>query len=721
MLKLSDITDLVKAYHPQADLDLIRKAYVFAAKAHEGQTRRSGEPYFSHPLEVAKILAEMQLDIPSICTGLLHDTVEDTEATSSEIEGIFGEDIRGLVDGVTKLAQIKFNSTEEKQAENFRKMLIAISKDIRVLLVKLADRLHNMRTLDHMASDKQARIALETMEIYAPLANRLGIGWMKTELEDLSFKYYRPQDFKDLKAQIGQTKKDRKKFIEEVSEEIDKTLQSAGMTHFDVAGRPKHMWSIYRKMIDKSLDFEDIHDLIAFRVLVDNLGQCYEALGHVHALWRPIPGKFKDYIAMPKPNGYRSLHTTMIGPKGQRVEVQIRTRDMHAVAESGIAAHWQYKERNKPMSAADASKDGFVWLRQLMDWQRELQDPNEFLESVKVDLFADEVYVFTPQGSVVEMPMGATPVDFAFSIHTDIGMQCVGAKVNNRLVPLKYKLDNGDTCEILTQRGQKPRKHWLEFVKTSRARTKIRAMLRQLERERSREIGLELLEREFRKNNTSFQKEIKNCELKKVFKDIRYKTVDELIIAVGYGKVEPRAIFERVVPQEEVDDHREKSQLGQLIERVARPPTGGIKIEGINDVMVNYARCCAPLKGDPVIGFITRGRGLTIHRQNCIKVMELDAERKIRVYWDNDARFVRNVNIRVLSDNREGMLNKISAVFTQMSINISEANCRAMSDKRAINSFKCGIRDIKQLNDVFRNLLAIKGVLNVERAQLYDE
>lgn len=722
MIKLNDILDTVKAYNSQADLDLIRKAYVYAAKAHSGQVRKSGEPYFSHPLEVAKILADMQLDVASICTGLLHDTIEDTPATSKEIEQYFGRDIRLLVEGVTKLSQVQFQSSEEKQAENFRKMLLAISKDIRVLLVKLADRLHNMRTLGHMSSDKQERIALETMEIYAPLANRLGIGWMKVELEDLSFKYYRNHDYLELKEKIGQTKKERKKFIGEVSSDIAAALKKSGMNDFEVFGRPKHLWSIYRKMVDKGLDFEDVHDLIAFRVLTNNLGQCYEVLGHIHAIWRPIPGRFKDYIAMPKPNGYRSLHTTLIGPKGERVEVQIRTHDMNDIAESGIAAHWKYKERNKPIDAQEASKDGFVWLRQLMDWQRDLKDPNEFLESVKVDLFADEVYVFTPNGEVIELPRGATPVDFAFSIHSDIGMQCVGAKVNDRLVPLKHILQNGDTCEILTQRYQKPRKHWLEFVKTSRARTRIRAILRQMERERSKEIGHELLEREFRKHGRSFQKELKNCSEETLFRDMRYKTIDEFTIAVGYGKLEPRAVYDRIIPDESLDkEDSSKSKLGQLIERVSKPSSAGIKIEGVNDILVNYAKCCAPLKGDPVIGFITRGRGLTIHRQNCPKILELDSERKIKVFWDSDAKFVRNVCIRVLSNNREGMLNDLSAVFSHMAINISEANCRAISEKRAINSFKCGIRDIKELNDVLRNLAAIKGVLSVERAQLYDE
>ncbi len=723
-MKLSDILDLVTSYHPQGDLDLIRKAYVCSAKYHAGQVRKSGEPYLSHPLEVAKILAELKLDEASICTGLLHDTVEDTEATKDEIEAVFGHDIAYLVDGVTKLSQIKFHSSEEKQAENFRKMLVAMSRDIRVLLVKLADRLHNMRTLQYMPAEKQERIALETMEIYAPLANRLGINWLKAELEDLSFKYIKPWDYRNLREKIGKTKKERARFIDDVSRDLEKTIRDADMKNFEVEGRPKHLWSVYRKMIDKGLAFDEIHDLIAFRVLVDTLGQCYEALGNIHAKWRPIPGRFKDYIAMPKPNGYRSLHTTVVGPKGERIEVQIRTKRMHEVAEAGIAAHWKYKaDGESHLSLDEGSEKSFQWLRQLMNWQRDLTDPNEFLESVKVDLFSDEVYVFTPRGDVIELPRGATPVDLAFAIHSDVGMQCIGAKVNNRIVPLRYVLENGDNCEIITQKNQRPKKDWLEFVKTSRARTKFRAVMRALEREKSKEIGRELLDREFRRYGTTIQREVKNGTLEHALKEKRCTNLDEALSLIGYGKLEARSFVESCIPEEEkkipVPEQR-RSRIGELFERLARRGTEGIRVEGIDDVLVHYARCCSPVKGDPIIGFVTRGRGVTIHRRNCQKIMELDVERRINVTWVSDSQMVRPISITVTTDDREGMLTDLSSVFARMSINIAEAKCRGLGDGQAINTFKCGVADLEQLKLVMRKLGSLKGVHRVERTQNSD-
>lgn len=718
MLRLQDILDAVRSYHPQADLDIIRKAYVFSARVHTGQTRKSGEPFLSHPLEVCQILTELKLDEASLCTGLLHDTVEDTLATHEDIEKLFGKDIAELVDGVTKLSTIQFHSSEEKQAENFRKMLVAMSKDIRVLLVKLADRLHNMRTLGYMKPDRQEAIAAETMEIYAPLANRLGIGWIKIELEDLSFKYLKAREYSELKEKIGKTKKEHARFIDDVSGEIAKRLSSGGIENALVSGRPKHLWSIYRKMKEKALHFEDIYDLIAFRVIVGSLGQCYEALGLIHSLWRPIPGLFKDYIAMPKPNGYQSLHTTLFGPKGERIEVQIRTQEMHEVAESGIAAHWAYKESK--ISASDGAAQGFVWLKQLMDWQRMLKDPNEFLDSVKVDLFAEEVYVFTPQGDVIELPRGATPVDFAFAIHSDVGMQCVGAKVNSRLVPLRYVLNNGDACEIITQKNQLPKKDWLEFVKTSRARTKIRALLRQIERQKSLEIGKEILDKEFRRYGINFQKYLKTTSVDDLLKNLKYHAIDEVAVALGYGKVEAKTIIEAMLPEnlrQEPVEEAPKSRLRQLIDRLASRSSSGVKIEGIDNMLVHYARCCSPVKGDSIIGFITRGRGLIIHRANCPKVMEQDSERRINVSWDSQVQFVRPIAIRVVTDDREGMLTDLSSVFARMNMNISEAKCSAQPNGLAINIFKCGVADLAQLRRVAKALEAVRGVHSVERAR----
>jgi len=693
---------------------------------HAGQIRKSGEPYLIHPLEVAYILAQLKLDEASICTGLLHDTVEDTLATVDEIKQLFGPEIAHLVDGVTKLSQVSFQSNEEKQAENFRKMLVAMSQDIRVLLVKLSDRLHNMRTLQFMKPEKQEVIALETIEIYAPLANRLGIGWMKIELEDLSFKYLRPEDFLELKERIGQTRKEREKFIDDVSSDLTKALTQAGMKHFEVSGRPKHLWSIYRKMVDKGLAFEDIHDLIAFRIMVDTIGQCYEALGHIHALWRPIPGRFKDYIAMPKPNGYRSLHTTLFGPKGERIEVQIRTRDMHEIAESGIAAHWKYKQAGGVSAPVEFAKEaGFLWLRQLMDWQRTLKDPNEFLDSVKVDLFVEEVYVFTPKGDVIELPRGATAIDFAFAIHSDVGMKCVGAKVNNRMVPLRYALENGDTCEVLTQQGQMPKKDWLDFATTSKARTKIRAFFRQAERDKSQEIGKELLEKEFKRYGTTLQRAVKNKWVDDYFEEQRYKTIEEIFIAIGYGKLDVKVTVESILPAEfKTQEHpveEKRSKLIELLDRVTRKSSSGIRLEGVDDVLVHYARCCSPVKGDPVIGFVTRGRGLTVHRQNCQKVLELDEERRIAVQWDSNITTTRSISIRVVTDDREGMLADLSNVFSKMSMNISEAKCKGLGNGLAVNLFSCGVVDLNQLKRVVKALESVKGVHSVERARTMED
>lgn len=720
MLQLSNILDIVSSYHPQADLDLIRKAYVFSAKYHAGQTRKNGEPYLVHPLEVAKILAELKLDEASICTGLLHDTVEDTQATKQDIENLFGKDIAELVDGVTKLSQIKFYSTEEKQAENFRKMLVAISKDIRVLLVKLADRLHNMRTLQYMKPEKQEQIALETMEIYAPLANRLGIGWLKAELEDLSFRYIKPWDYRNLKEKIGKTKKEREHFINEVSKELIKTL--INIPNCEVSGRPKHLWSIYRKMKDKALAFDDIYDLIAFRVLVTNISQCYETLGLIHAKWRPIPGRFKDYIAMPKPNGYSSLHTTLIGPKGERIEVQIRTKNMHEIAESGIAAHWKYKEQGSLsfVSMENATDKGFNWLKQLMNWQKDLKDPNEFLDSVKVDLFSEEVYVFTPRGDVIELPRGATPIDLAFAVHSDVGMQCIGAKVNNRIVPLKYILENGDTCEIITQKNQIPKKDWLDFVKTSKAKNKIRAVMKQLERERSKEIGKELLEKEFRRYQTTLSKEIKNSAITNFIKDKKIANIDELYILLGYGKIDAKQIIEYCLPNaSKLETHFEdkQSRLSLLFDKIAKRTQSGIKVDGINNVLLHYARCCTPVKGDPIIGFVTRGRGISIHRRDCQKIMELDSERRISVTWIDETQTLRPISIKIYSEDREGMLTDLSSVFLKLGINISEAKCRVLNNNKAVNTFKCSVFDLEQLKLLIRQLSMINGVNKVERSQ----
>lgn len=723
MLRLNDILERISAYHPDPDLDIIKKAYVYSAKVHQGQIRKSGEPYLTHPLAVAGILAELKLDEASIVTGLLHDTIEDTLATLDELKELFGEEIAQLVDGVTKLSQFQISkeaSAEVKQAENFRKMIVAMAKDIRVILVKLADRTHNMRTLEHMAPEKQARIAQETLDIYAPLANRLGISWIKTELEDLSFRYLRPQEFGDLDEKVSRRQRERERFIEDVVDIIGRKMKENGLD-VQVAGRWKHLYSIWKKMRASGIDFEGVHDVIAFRVLTHTVPNCYEALGLIHSMWKPVPGRFKDFIAIPKPNMYQSLHTTVIGPFGERIEVQIRTHEMHKVAEEGIAAHWAYKEGRSGVGKGDDEK--FAWLRQLMEWQQDLKDPKEFLETVKVDLFTDEVFVFTPKGDVKDLPRGATPVDFAFSIHSAVGERCVGAKVNGKIVPLRYKLKNGDTVEILTNTNAHPSKDWLTFVKTSRAQARIRAYIKQQQRDKAMALGRELLDREFRRFGLSFGKLLKGDSLGKILNDMGMQRPEEMLSSVGYGKVAPSQVLQRVLPPEKLAAPQPGdlpgsgvARITEIIKKVAgRTSKSGVRINGIDDVMVRFGRCCNPVPGDPILGFITRGRGVTVHTQGCEKVLSTDQERRVDVQWDVKGDFKRPVTVRVLTADRPGLLADISQKFSAAGVNISQANCRSTGDDRAVNTFEVAITDLKQLQGVMNAIERIKGVFAVER------
>jgi GTP diphosphokinase / guanosine-3',5'-bis(diphosphate) 3'-diphosphatase len=724
LLRLNDILDRVSTYHPDPDLDLIKKAYVYSAKVHQGQIRKSGEPYLIHPLEVAGLLAELKLDEASIVTGLLHDTIEDTLATKEDLAELFGPEIADLVDGVTKLSQFSAPSThEEKQAENFRKMVVAMARDIRVLLVKLADRTHNMRTLDHMKPESQERIARETLDIYAPLANRLGIQWIKSELEDLSFKYLRAEEHVELAAKIEARARESQGFVAEVTAIIRKKLEDSGVKA-DVSGRAKHVYSIYRKMRQLDVPFEEIHDVIGFRVIVDSVAECYESLGIIHSLWKPIPGRFKDYIAIPKPNSYQSLHTTVVGPEGERIEVQIRTKEMHRIAEEGVAAHWAYKEKGRAatktpeMSAKDAQK--FGWLRQLVEWQQDLTDSREFLETVKVDLFSDEVFVFTPKGDVKSLPRGSTPVDFAFAIHSEVGSHTVGSKVNGKLVPLRYNLKNGDSVEILTSAHAHPSKDWLTFVRTSRAQARIRQFIRQAEHQRSIEIGREVADRELRRFGLSLNKIDKSGDLLKSANALGYRVGDDLIGAIGYGKVTPLQLLQHVVPADKlaqpgVPEAATTSRLTEIFRKVARRPTGGVRINGIEDVLVRYGKCCNPVPGDAIIGFITRGRGVTVHTVGCDKALGIDPERRVDVAWDVKDGFKRPVSLRVITGDRPGLLAKISQTFSEAGVNISQANCRTSPGERAINDFEVTIGDLKQLTTVIRSIERIDGVFSVER------
>jgi len=726
MIRLSDILTKVSSYHPGADVDLVKKAYVFAAKAHDGQLRRSGDPYVVHPLSVAAVIAELKLDVPSLCAGLLHDAVEDTSATVEELSSMFGEEISFLVDGVTKLGKIPWNTREERQAENFRKMLLAMARDIRVILIKLADRLDNMRTMEHMPADKQERISQETMEIYAPLAHRLGIQWVKCELEDLAFRYLEPIEWGNLAKAMQATNKERQKHIDDVAKLIKKEMLEAGVV-CEVSGRAKHLWSIHQKMKKTGRELEQIYDIVAFRVVTKSVQQCYEALGVAHSKWTPIPGRFKDYIALPKPNMYQSLHTTVIGPRGERMEIQMRTEDMHRVADEGIAAHWLYKE-GKPgkgpagkHSEADTKK--FAWLKQLMEWQQDVKDPTEFIETVKIDLFADEVYVFTPKGDVKALPKGSCPIDFAYAVHTEVGNRCSGARINGLIVALKYQLRNGDTVDILTSPTQKPNKDWLKIVVTSRAKSKIRNAIRTEQRDRARGLGKEILERELRRWGLSLPKLLKSDkELAAAASQVKAQSVDDLIVMCGFGKVTASQVVQHLVSKERFekgpDSEPEKvSAITQIVRRItrAKPSSTGIQVAGEEDVLVRFARCCNPIVGDSIVGFITRGRGVTVHTRDCQKALDLDPDRRIDVTWDGKSTAPRPVTIAVSCTDKPGILADLSRAFTDTGVNISQAHCKVGDDGRALNTFQFNVSNVDQLKTVIRNLQKIGGVYNVER------
>jgi GTP pyrophosphokinase len=628
MPNVEELIKYVTGYNPQADVGLIRRAFDFAENAHKGQLRKSGEPFLKHPLEVAMILARMNMDIASIITGLLHDTVEDSLTTSDDIAKEFGSDIADLVEGLTKLSKVEFMSREDKQAENFRKMIISMGKDVRVILIKLADRLHNMRTLAALSISQQKRISQETIEIYAPIANRLGIGWMKIELEDLSFRYLRPDVYTDLAKKVSLKKADRDRYIQQVIETVKQNLRIYGF-NAEVYGRTKHFYSIYQKMETQGIPFEDIYDLTGIRILTDTKVNCYSILGMIHSLWTPVPGRFKDYIGVPKYNMYQSLHTTVIGPKGQRVEFQIRTDEMHRMAEEGIAAHWKYKDKGQ---AEAKDNQIYNWLRQMVEWQKDLSDSKQFLDSVKVDLFPDVVYIFTPRGDVKEMIRGATPVDFAYSVHTEIGNKCVGAKVNGKMVPLRYQLKSGDTVEVITNPTHVPSKDWLKFVKTPRARAKLKHVIKTEERKRSNEIGHKLIEKELHKAGINITAVNKLENFRHVLTEYSVKDIDELSVLVGYGKVSPRQILKKLLP-DSVEKVEPKEKEGAL-KRVRTQ--GGVKVKGVDDILVHFSKCCNPVPGDKIIGYITRGRGISIHTPGCPNIEELDydKERLVQVEWD---------------------------------------------------------------------------------------
>jgi GTP diphosphokinase / guanosine-3',5'-bis(diphosphate) 3'-diphosphatase len=718
LTQLQTLIEEIPKYQPGADLAVLERAYSFSERSHRGQQRASGEPYVSHPLEVAGLLVGFKMDVTTVTAGLLHDVLEDTGATKAELEREFGKEIAELVDGVTKLGKLAFSSREERQAENFRKMLVAMARDLRVLMIKLADRLHNMRTLEYLTVDKGRKIAQETLDIYAPLAHRLGMAKVKAELEDLALRTMSPDAYVDLQKRVAKRRLEREADINQVITIIERKLSEVGIES-QIRGRPKHFYSIFKKMHDQGREFDEIYDLTAVRVITGSVRDCYGALGVIHSLWKPVPGRFKDFIAMPKVNMYQSLHTTVIGPKGDPVEIQIRTWEMHRIAEEGIAAHWLYKEKK---TGKDKLDESLLWLRQLIETQQDTKDPREFLDSVRVDLFPDEVYVFTPKGDVKALPDGATPIDFAFAVHTKVGEHCVGAKVNGKLVPLRTALRQGDIVEIVTSPNQHPSRDWLKFVKSTRARTKINQWLKIEERARSIELGRELFEREAKKYRLNPSALLAGDEMQRAAADLGYPSPDDVLAAVGYGKASVHQLLNKLAPGatlDTVERPRSTATTG------TRPKSDqGVRIRGVDDLLVRFAKCCNPLPGDQIVGFITRGRGLTVHARDCLTVAKsvLDRERLINVEWDVEAPAQepakRPVRIAVyIGNDRPGLLSEITGAIGSKNGNITKAEVTVTDDRRGINNFVVEVADLSQLQDIMTAIRDVPDVINVERVR----
>ncbi len=709
-VELAPLIATFREHHPKTSTVLIAQAYELAAAAHEGQHRKSGEPYIHHPLAVARIVADFGLDDVTVASALLHDSVEDTGVTLEEVAERFGEDVAAIVDGVTKLDRVQFDSKAAQQAASMRKMLVAMAKDLRVLMIKLADRLHNMRTLGAMAPEKQARIARETLDVYAPLAHRLGMQDLKQQLEDLSFATLHPKQYAEIDHMVATRSPERELYLEQVLEEVRVRLAELGV-HAEVSGRPKHLWSIYEKMVVKGRQFDDIYDLVGIRVQVDSVRDCYAALGSIHATWRPVQGRFKDYVAMPKFNLYQSLHTTVVGPQGKPLEVQLRTIEMHQRAEFGVAAHFAYK-RGTP-------SDELAWLNRIVDWEKETSDPEQFMETLKVDLEQDEVYVFTPKGRVITMVKGATPIDFAYAVHTEVGHSCVGARVNGRLVSLSHQLTSGDTCEIFTSKvaGSGPSRDWLQIARTPRAANKIRQWFSRERREDARETGREDLQKQLRKENLPTQK-LPGSVLDEAAHDLNYLDVDALYTAIGEHHVSPEAVVGRISKLLRSGDPAREEQLPTSVTNhsTMRRARGGVgvHVEGLDDVMVRLSRCCTPVPGDEIIGFVTRGRGVSVHRADCANAASLQAgqtDRLIEVEWDTDlsgGTFVASIEVRSLD--RPGLLGDVSGVLAAHKVNIIACTMKTDRDRVALMRFDCELGDPSHLDAVLGNIRSIDGV-----------
>jgi guanosine-3',5'-bis(diphosphate) 3'-pyrophosphohydrolase len=710
LTQLQTLIDEIPKYQPTADLGLVERAYRFSEQSHLGQQRASGEPYLSHPLEVAGLLVDFKMDVTTVTAGLLHDVLEDTQTTKDDLAREFGADIAELVDGVTKIGKLAFSSREERQAENFRKMVVAMARDIRVLMIKLADRLHNMRTLGYLPPEKAKKIAQETLDIYAPLAHRLGMAKVKAELEDLALRVMHPDSYQELMRRVAKRRLEREAEINQVIAFLQEKLREVGI-EARISGRPKHFYSIWKKMHEGGREFDEIYDLTAVRVITKSVRDCYGALGVIHSLWKPVPGRFKDFIAMPKVNMYQSLHTTVIGPKGDPVEIQIRTLEMHRIAEEGIAAHWLYKERKNDRDRFD---DAFTWLRQLMESQKEVKDPKEFLDTVRLDLFPDEVYVFTPKGDVKALPEGATPIDFAYTVHTDVGHHCVGAKVNGKLVPLRYTLRQGDIVEVVTSPGQHPSRDWLKIAKSNRARAKINQWLKVEERARSLELGRELFEREAKKYRLTSASLLASDDIRKVGAELGFPTVDDLLASMGYGKTSVQQVLGRVAPG------AVHEQVERVPQKAPRKGENAVRIRGVDDLMVRFGKCCSPVPGDSIVGFITRGRGLTVHARDCLTVAKnvLDKERLVAVEWEGSEPAKRPVRIAVyIGRDRPGLLAEITTAISSGKGNITKADITVTEDRKGINNFVVEVEDLKQLQAIMQAIREVEDVINVERVR----
>ena len=703
---IDDLIKKVLSYYPNTDVELLRRAYHFSSEAHSSQKRVEGSPYIEHPLAVASTLADMKMDVATVAAGLLHDTIEDTSTTVKDIKDLFGEEVAFLVEALTKLSRIEFMTKEEAHAENFRKMLLAMSEDIRVILIKFADRLHNMRTLQHLPENKQQRIAAEPLEIYAPIANRLGIGWLKIELEDLSFKAIMPDLYTELVRKVARRREEQEGYLKEVMEIVNSKLKEEGISG-TVSGRIKHYYGIYQKMQKQRITFEQVHDVLGLRIITDTKANCYAILGLIHSLWTPVPGRFKDYIGVPKSNMYQSLHTTVIGPKGERIEFQIRTSEMHMIAEYGVASHWKYKEKEE---VDEKSGRYITWLRELIQTQRELVDAKDFLEAVKGEVVPEVIYVFTPKGEIKELPVGSTPVDFAYSIHTEVGHRCVGAKVNDRIVPLKYTLKNGDTADIMTSSTHGPSRDWLKFVVTQRAKSRIKQWIKAEERKQSTELGLKLLEGELKRHDLGISI-LKSEDMQKVLKFFNIPSLEDLYASVGYGKLSAHQVVNRLIPEKPAEE--------VPVTRITKPPKElkGITIKGVDNVLYHTAQCCFPVPGDGLIGFVTRGRGVTIHRKDCPNLdrLAVDNARLVDVEWKTEEDATSPARLLIDTVDRPGILANLSALISSVNVNIRHVEASSTEDKTARIIFILEVKDKGQLSGLTKKIAQMEGVLRVSR------